>query len=121
MPIPLISQIGASPHRREDDRLLRGAGQYADDNKLARPHYVGFVRSQFAPAVIEHIALDGALACAGGKAVHTGADLRELGTLWVNPVTPLHADMPFPCWWTKQSLLSGNPLWRFSPTAQRRP
>jgi CO/xanthine dehydrogenase Mo-binding subunit len=48
--------VGKRTQRREDDRLLRGAGAFADDLKAHRMGYVHFVRSPYAHARI--IAVD---------------------------------------------------------------
>jgi aerobic carbon-monoxide dehydrogenase large subunit len=47
--------IGASVHRKEDDRFLRGRGQYVGDIRLAGTREVAFVRSPVAHARLQHI------------------------------------------------------------------
>ena len=53
---PRMSQgVGASVLRKEDDRLLRGRGQFVGDIRLANMHDVAFVRSPLAHARIRAI------------------------------------------------------------------
>src|SRR6516225_9128183 len=47
--------IGASPPRKEDDRLLRGRGQYVGDIRMAGTRDVAFVRSPIAHARLKRI------------------------------------------------------------------
>jgi aerobic carbon-monoxide dehydrogenase large subunit len=47
--------IGASVVRKEDDRFLRGRGQYVGDYRLAGMREVAFVRSPVAHARLKHI------------------------------------------------------------------
>ena len=42
--------VGASLPRKEEDRLLRGRGKFADDIKLREMLYLRFVRSPYAHA-----------------------------------------------------------------------
>lgn len=68
--------IGASPHRREDARLLTGRARYVAD--VAVPGgalTLVFVRSPVAHAVVRGIDTSGALALPGVVAVLTGAEL----------------------------------------------
>jgi len=44
--------VGAALPRKEEDRLLRGRGKFADDIKLREMLYLRFVRSPFAHARI---------------------------------------------------------------------
>ena len=70
--------IGASPRRKEDRRLLTGAGRYVDD--LTRPGMLHMivVRSRHAHARIVKIALEAARALPGIAAVWTALDLPEM-------------------------------------------
>jgi carbon-monoxide dehydrogenase large subunit len=70
---------GSPPGRREDERLLTGAGQYADDIDLVRPACAKMVRSPHAHARILAIDTGAAAASPGVLAVLTGADLRADG------------------------------------------
>src|SRR3989338_6535726 len=74
----LPTMIGASPPRKEDRRLLTGAGRYLDD--LARPGmlHIGMVRSAHAHARVLKVHARNALALPGVVAVWAAADLPEL-------------------------------------------
>src|ERR1700747_1421880 len=77
------SGIGAPVRRREDLRLVRGAGRYTADENLPGQAYAVMVRSAHAHALIRGIAKDAALAVPGVLAVLTGADALADG---LNPV-----------------------------------
>ena len=47
--------IGASVLRKEDDRFLRGRGQYVGDVRMAGLREVAFVRSPVAHARLKHV------------------------------------------------------------------
>ena len=47
--------VGASLPRKEEDRLLRGLGKFADDIKIREMLYLRFVRSPYAHARIVSI------------------------------------------------------------------
>ncbi|MGH7333571.1 MAG: xanthine dehydrogenase family protein molybdopterin-binding subunit, partial [Candidatus Rokuibacteriota bacterium] len=87
--------IGTSPRRKEDRRLLVGAGRFVDD--LTRPDLVhlAVVRSREPHAWLVRIATDAARAAPGVVAVWTGADLDG-----VSPAIPAayggsHKGRPF--------------------------
>jgi carbon-monoxide dehydrogenase large subunit len=65
--------------RREDDRLLTGRGQYADDIRQAGALRVAFVRSPYPSAMVRTIDASAALALPGVAAVLTGADMAAEG------------------------------------------
>ena len=69
------SGIGAPIRRREDLRLVRGAGRYTADEDLQGQVYAVMVRSPHAHASIRAITKEKALAVPGVLAVLTGADL----------------------------------------------
>jgi carbon-monoxide dehydrogenase large subunit len=71
--------IGASPRRKEDQRFLRGAGNYVAD--MARPGMVfgAFLRAPHAHARILGIDTKAAAAMPGVIAIHTGAELKAAG------------------------------------------
>jgi len=71
--------IGQAMTRREDQRLLFGAGQYVDDVAVANEVFVAFVRSPHAHARIVSIDTAAAKAMPGVMAVFTGADLEADG------------------------------------------
>ena len=68
------SGIGQPVRRREDLRLVRGAGRYTADENLPGQVYAVMVRSPHAHARIRSIATDEAKAAPGVLAVLTGAD-----------------------------------------------
>ncbi len=68
------SGIGQPVRRREDLRLVRGAGRYTADENLPGQVYAVMLRSPHAHAAIRSIAKDDALAVPGVLAVLTGAD-----------------------------------------------
>src|SRR5262245_33270159 len=66
--------LGQSISRLEDDALLRGAGRYADDFRLAGAAHACFVRSPHAHARIRNVSTENALRSPGVIAVLTGKD-----------------------------------------------
>ena len=77
--------MGARVRRKEDPRLITGAGLFSGDIKLPGMQYVTFVRSPYAQARIRDIDVSKALEHEGVMAVITGKDIAE------------HCDpMPFP-------------------------
>ena len=73
--------IGQPVTRTEDPVLVRGAGCYTDDLKLAGEAYAVMVRSRFAHGIIKRIDTTAARAMPGVLGAYTGADLAEYGTL----------------------------------------
>jgi carbon-monoxide dehydrogenase large subunit len=71
--------IGQAMLRREDQRLLYGAGQYIDDLSLPGEVFAVFVRSAHAHARIVSIDAQAARAMPGVVAVLTGSDLGADG------------------------------------------
>src|SRR5262249_19828107 len=67
--------VGKPVRRREDPRLVTGAGCYTDDVNLPGQAYAAMVRSPHAHARIVRIDTAPALATPGVLAVLTGADL----------------------------------------------
>jgi aerobic carbon-monoxide dehydrogenase large subunit len=67
--------IGAEVKRKEDPRLITGAGNYTGDLKLAGMLHVALVRSPYAHARITNIDATAAKAHPGVVAVLTGSDL----------------------------------------------
>ena len=66
--------IGQPVRRREDLRLVRGAGRYTADENLPDQVYAVMLRSPHAHARIRSISKDEALKTPGVLAVLTGAD-----------------------------------------------
>src|SRR5579864_4428762 len=75
--------IGAPVRRREDLRLVRGAGRYTADENLPGQAYAVMLRSPHAHARIRGIGKEKALAVPGVLAVLTGADFVADG---LNPI-----------------------------------
>src|SRR5712692_2061429 len=82
--------IGQPVPRKEDERLLRGAGCYSDDFSLPGQAYASMVRSPHAHARIRGIDIAGALAAPGVIAVLTGADAAHDGLKPIpyRPISP---------------------------------
>ncbi len=87
--------IGTSPLRKEDRRLLVGAGRFVDD--LTRPGllHLGVVRSREAHARVAGIATEAALAVPGVVAVWTGADLTDVAPAIPAAYGGSHKGRPF--------------------------
>ena len=77
--------IGQPVRRKEDARLVVGAGQFSDDVDLPRQARAFVLRSCHAHARIKSIATERAQALKGVLAVLTGADLKADG---VKPIPP---------------------------------
>ncbi|MCR5856337.1 hypothetical protein [Mesorhizobium sp. J428] len=71
--------IGEGIRRTEDDRLVRGAGSFADDLTFENTAYAVFVRSPHAHARIVKLDVTGARAHPGVLAVLTGEDVASAG------------------------------------------
>ena len=74
---PTGTGIGQPVRRREDFRLLRGAGRYSDDVNLPGQAYAVMVRSPHAHALIRRIDIAAASAAPGVLAVLTADDVRR--------------------------------------------
>jgi carbon-monoxide dehydrogenase large subunit len=85
--------LGEPVRRLEDDRLLRGAGRFADDVDRAGQRFLRVVRSSAAHARITGIETWAAMAIPGVHAVLTAADLSaDLGQVPVIPMRIPPAD-----------------------------
>jgi carbon-monoxide dehydrogenase large subunit len=71
------TMMGAEVKRKEDPRLIRGAGSYVGDLKLPGMLHVAVVRSPHAHAAIRGIDTAAALSIPGVVAVVTGRDLLD--------------------------------------------
>jgi len=69
---------GVSPKRKEDARLLAGAGRFVEDIERAGPARLGVVRSQHAHAQLKKIDLRNVRKRAGVLAAWSAADLADL-------------------------------------------
>src|SRR2546423_15655677 len=74
---PLKGNIGDSIRRKEDDRFIRGRGNYVDDIALPGMLHMAIHRSQFAHARIKSIKTEAAQAVPGVVAVVTGELLAQ--------------------------------------------
>jgi carbon-monoxide dehydrogenase large subunit len=79
--------VGQSVKRKEDQRLLTGAGRYLDDIHVPRMTYAAILRSPHAHARIRAIDTSRARTLPGVLAVYTGADLQDA-------IQPLPCAMP---------------------------
>jgi CO/xanthine dehydrogenase Mo-binding subunit len=71
------SWVGQSLPRKEEDRLLRGRGKFADDIKLREMLYLRFVRSSYAHARIVRVDTSSAEALPGVVCAITGKEVAE--------------------------------------------
>ena len=85
--------VGRPLKRREDHRLLAGAGRYVDDIRPAGCLHVALLRSHHAHARIARVDVERARRAPGVVAVITGAEVSHLGPM---PVNRLVADMRVP-------------------------
>ena len=82
--------IGASVRRVEDRRLLRGAGRYVSDIRLADAAHMVIVRSPYAAARIDGIDATAALAAPGVLAVLTGEQQDAAGIGGLQTIVQRH-------------------------------
>src|SRR6202045_1582772 len=80
---PLKGNIGDSIKRKEDDRFIRGKGNYVDDITLPGMLHMAILRSPFAHARIRSINTDKAQALPGVVAVVTGTLLAQHKLAWM--------------------------------------
>ena len=80
---PLKGVIGESIKRKEDDRFIRGRGNYVDDITLPGMLHMAILRSPFAHARIRSINTDAAQALPGVVAVVTGKVLEQHKLAWM--------------------------------------
>ncbi|WP_425145506.1 xanthine dehydrogenase family protein molybdopterin-binding subunit [Deinococcus sp.] len=88
--------LGQSIKRVEDPRFITGAGHYTDDINVHGQLHAAMLRSPYAHAKIGKIDAAAALALPGVKAVLTGEDMKDVGSIptgWLLPglVVPRHA------------------------------
>src|SRR5437660_12255476 len=70
--------VGKPLPRKEEDRLLRGRGKFADDVKLREMLYLRFVRSPYAHARITSVDVSAAEALSGVVCTLTGQEIEPL-------------------------------------------
>jgi carbon-monoxide dehydrogenase large subunit len=85
--------IGRPLKRREDHRLLLGAGRFVDDIRPPGCAHVALLRSPHAHARIVRLAVERARRAPGVVTVVTGAEVRQLAPM---PVNRLVRDMKVP-------------------------
>ncbi|MFM7718560.1 MAG: aerobic carbon-monoxide dehydrogenase large subunit [Actinomycetota bacterium] len=78
-----IRGLGHSVRRKEDDRFIRGKGNYVDDVKLPGMLHMAILRSPFAHAKINGIDTSRAAAQPGVVAVVTGEFLAGYNLAWM--------------------------------------
>ncbi len=78
-----LGGIGVRVHRKEDERFVRGKGQYLDDIKLPGMLHMEILRSPHAHARIRSVDVSKARAVPGVVAVITGQDLAAHNLAWM--------------------------------------
>lgn len=78
--------IGAARLRVEDERLLRGHGNFVSDRRPEGCLHLAFLRAVAAPARIARLDTQAASALPGVRLILTGADTAGLGAAAVNPL-----------------------------------
>jgi aerobic carbon-monoxide dehydrogenase large subunit len=81
--VPEIRGIGHSVKRVEDDRFIRGKGNYVDDLKLPGMLHMAILRSTYAHARIRSIDTSAAAALPGVVAVVTGELMAQHNLAWM--------------------------------------
>jgi carbon-monoxide dehydrogenase large subunit len=89
------SLIGASPRRKEDRRLLVGAGRYLDDLTREGMLHLGVVRSLHAHARVRAVDTRAAVALPGVAAAWSAADLPEAARPILAGSEGAHQGRPF--------------------------
>ncbi|MBD08495.1 MAG: carbon monoxide dehydrogenase [Gammaproteobacteria bacterium] len=90
-----FKSIGKPIPRKEDERLLRGQGQFSDDFNLDGQVYAVMVRSFYPHAYIRDIDVSAASEMPGVLLVLTGIDCKEegIGPISHNPVPSTRSDL----------------------------
>jgi carbon-monoxide dehydrogenase large subunit len=78
-----IQGVGHSRRRVEDDRLIRGQGNFVEDISLPGMLHMALLRTPLAHAEIRSIDTSGSLKVPGVVAVVTGKDLEAHGLAWM--------------------------------------
>src|SRR5712692_2913001 len=78
-----IRGLGHSVKRKEDDRFIRGRGNYVDDIKLPGMLHMAILRSPYAHATITSIDTSAAAAMPGVVAVVTGELMAQHNLAWM--------------------------------------
>src|ERR1700741_522693 len=82
-----IRGVGHSVKRVEDDRFIRGAGNYIDDIHLPGMLHMAILRSPYAHATINGIDAAKAQAIPGVIAVVTGDLMAQHNLAWMPPLS----------------------------------
>ena len=86
--------VGRPIKRREDPRLITGAGNYLDDVRLPGMTYAALVRSPHAHAKIVSVDTSAAASMPGVIGVFTGDDFMDIVAFaertWQNSINLLH-------------------------------
>ena len=77
----LKTHVGERIRRVEDPRLITGTATYVDDIQRPGMLYAAVLRSPYAAAKINSIAIEDALALPGVKAVYVGKDVESVGAV----------------------------------------
>lgn len=91
--------LGARLARKEDQRLVTGAGKYLADIVLPGMLHAVFVRSEYAHAKIAGIDKSEAEAMPGVVAVYTGADIRDVIKPMPQAVVLPNLPAKYPTFW----------------------
>ncbi len=75
----LKTHVGERIRRVEDPRLITGTATYVDDIQRPGMLYAAVLRSPYAAAKINSVAIEEALALPGVKAVYVGKDVESVG------------------------------------------
>lgn len=78
--------LGAARKRVEDERLLRGHGNFVSDRRPEGCRHLAFLRAVAAPARIVRLDTQAAASMPGVRLILTGADTAGLGAAAVNPL-----------------------------------
>ena len=91
----IVTNIGQPIKRKEDQRLLTGAGRFTDDFTMPNQSFASMVRSPYPHALINGIDANKALSMPGVLAVITSADVQKahLGPIPHNPVPSTNYDL----------------------------
>ena len=91
--------LGARLPRKEDQRLVTGAGKYLADMVVPGMLHAVFVRSEYAHARIKNIDSSAALALTGVVAVYTGDDIKDLIKPMPQAVVQPNLPARYPTFW----------------------
>ena len=91
--------LGARLPRKEDQRLVTGAGRYLADMVLPGMLHAVFVRSEYAHAHITNIDISEALALPGVVAVYTGEAIKDLIKPMPQAVVQPNLPARYPTFW----------------------